>query len=150
MHFLFIVDSAHAPPIRRAFEAEVAAKYGWEDVYAGKPIGASWMIKMMRMMFDDHDQDQPEEVPCLRFWMLPPTSHLMSYTHAYWSPVLVPHPCAAAEATNPPPDQTPLNDLRPQHWVEQSRNGDSWVLSKDGAWDMIKSSSVASLCQQTV
>jgi len=69
-----------------------------------------------------------------------PTSH----------PVLVPHPCAAADAANPPPDQTPCNDLRPQHWVEQSKNGDSWVLSKDGAWDMIKSSSVASLCQQTV
>lgn len=85
MHSLCIVDSAHAPLIRGAFEAEVANKYGWEDAYSGKPIGASWMIKMMRMMFDDHDQDQPEEVPCLRFWMLPPTSHLMSYTHAYWS-----------------------------------------------------------------
>ena len=78
--------------------------------------------------------------------------HILMHTGAMPTshPVLVPHPCAAAEATNPPPDQTPCNDLRPQHWVEQSKNGDSWVLSKDGAWDMIKSSSVASLCQQTV
>jgi hypothetical protein len=35
---------SHCHPFQSlAFEAEVAAKYGWDDVYAGRPVGASWM-----------------------------------------------------------------------------------------------------------
>lgn len=59
-------------------------------------------------------------------------------------------PCVDAEASNPPPDQSPLNDLRPQHWVEQSKNGDSWVLSKDGSWFQVKFSTASIVCQKMV
>ena len=37
-----------------------------------------------------------------------------------------------AEASNPPPDTTPTQDVRPAHWVEMAKNGDAWILSKDG------------------
>ena len=40
--------------------------------------------------------------------------------------------CHIAKATNPPPDLTPQHDLRPQFWVEMSKTGDAWVLTKDG------------------
>ena len=39
---------------------------------------------------------------------------------------------AMAQATNPPPDLTALADARPQFWVEMSKNGDAWVLTKEG------------------
>jgi len=58
----------------------------------------------------------------------------MAIPHAHPKCFWVCLPGLSAEATNPPPDQSPSNDLRPQHWIEQSRNGDSWVLCKDGDW----------------
>ena len=58
----------------------------------------------------------------------------MAIPHAHPKCFWVCLPGLSAEATNPPPHQSPSNDLRPQHWIEQSRNGDSWVLCKDGDW----------------
>ena len=42
------------------------------------------------------------------------------------------HSFPAAQASNPPDHQSTLNDLRPAHWVELSKTGDAYVLSKDG------------------
>ena len=38
----------------------------------------------------------------------------------------------ATKAVNPAPDQTPATDARPQYWLENSKNGDAWVMSKEG------------------
>lgn len=37
-----------------------------------------------------------------------------------------------AEQAAVAPDAANQQDLRPQHWVELSKNGDAWVLCKDG------------------
>ena len=39
-----------------------------------------------------------------------------------------------AKASAAPPEMSPANDSRPQHWVEVAKSGDCWMLCKDGGW----------------
>ena len=56
----------------------------------------------------------------------------LSYEYPAFNPTHL-----VAQAMNPPPDMTSTNDQRPQHWIEQSRNGDAWVMSRDGCSGLI-------------
>ena len=100
-------------------------KYGWEDVWAGKPIGATRLVKnTTRCTFLGLSLfiGQATSMPSYFFTKSKqPASNL--YTHHHNFP---------AQASNPPEHASPLHDLRPAHWVELSKNGDAYVLSKEG------------------
>lgn len=87
-------------------EVEVANKYGWEDIFAGKVIGAA-MLKICET---------------LSLGFIVPKHH--EHQHFYAT--------SEAGTGNPPPDASPVNDVRPMHWVELSKNGDAWVVCKEG------------------
>ena len=70
---------------------------------------------------------------------LPMAKHLKLWGHqlAIASCVIV-HAAGAtaafAKASAAPPEMSPANDSRPQHWVEVAKSGDCWMLCKDGGW----------------
>ena len=96
----------------------MANKYGWEDVFANRPIGVTWWCFLVLVAIMQIN---------VVFPALGPSWHLGGWVST-----------AIAQALNPPPDQNAQNDVRPQHWLEVSKNGDVWVLCKDGllAWKM--------------
>ena len=97
----------------------MANKYGWEDVFANRPIGVTWWCFLVLVAI--------MQINVVVFPALGPSWHLGGWVST-----------AIAQALNPPPDQNAQNDVRPQHWLEVSKNGDVWVLCKDGllAWKM--------------
>lgn len=120
-------------------KVEVANKYGWEDVYSGKPpSSASWIDSIG--IFAHNEEEIFDTIFDSMF-----ANYLKAYFRAFlwgwihWTPFqspfvpyVTPFSFATSEAAQAPPDQSPAQDARPQHWVEIAKNGDAWVLCKDG------------------